>query len=247
MVKNRGVDPVLAAVSAGYETLVFMATGAALALAYSPFALSETFWNRFPASWAAIKDYRVLWPLFVMGATFATTPFSAWLFTKICRKTVPSEPPQAVCQELPLHEPKEPGATLNRQVPQEIIDSLSLPAITAGLICRGVAVNALGWACHALSLGFVLQSISKQPIDWTQFPLWLASTSLSTVAGFVVLIAPGGVGVREGLLIETLKDQPQIGPQMALIAAALLRAVWFLTELIAASVLLLANKRSRHT
>lgn len=214
LVKGSGVNPLLAGSTAAYETLVFMATGAALALASAPFALGESFWSRIPATWGWLKAYLILWPFAVMGVTFATTPLSAWLFTKICRKMAPGQS----------------------------TDGATLPAISAGLICQGIGVTMSGWACHAISLGFVLRAISPETWSRNEFPVWLASTTLSTVSGFVVLIAPGGVGVREGLLIEMLKDQPQIGPHVALIAAGLLRAVWFGTELALAGVLSMAHR-----
>ncbi len=217
LVKDAGVNPVLAGVTAAYETLVFMAAGAALALGLAPLAFGKTFWSHLPAGLSWLRDQPVLLPLIVALATFATTPFSAWLFTKIGRKAMPSQ----------------------------ASETAPPPAISAGLISQGVAVASLGWACHALSLGFVLQSISKHPFDLGQFPVWLAAVSLSTVGGFVVLIAPGGLGVREGLLIEALKDQPQIGPTLAVVAAGLLRALWFVTELIVALILYVTPKRSR--
>ena len=102
----------------------------------------------------------------------------------------------------------------------------------------------LGWICHAFSLGFVLKSLSDAPFKLTLFPVWLASASLSLVGGFVVLIAPGGIGVREGILIEALKDHPEIGPSTAVIAAGLLRVVWFVTELLTAAVLFMAKPRT---
>ena len=60
-----------------------------------------------------------------------------------------------------------------------------------------------------------------------------------------MLVAPGGLGVREGLLIEVLKDQPEIGPGLAVVAAGLLRSVWFITELTSATVFYLAGRRRR--
>ena len=95
-----------------------------------------------------------------------------------------------------------------------------------------------------MSLGCVLQSVSDSPIDLSLFPIWLASVAGSTFLGFVVLIAPGGLGVREWVLIETMKDQPLIGVERAIVAAGLLRIVWFVAELGAAAVLYAVWPRS---
>ena len=213
LAKEANVNPLLGGVTAAYETLTFMAAGAAIGLALSPMILPALVDKWLPPSPSWIRGSTYLFPGLVAFATFATTPFSSWLFTKVGRKTMTdSIHPQAIA-----------------------------PAISAGLISQGVVLTSLGWGIQALSLGCVLQSMSTVPLDLAQFPIWLAACALSTVGGFVVLLAPGGIGVREGLLIEVLKDQPQIGPATALIAAGLLRVVWFVTELIAAAIFWLAG------
>ena len=153
--------------------------------------------------------------LIVAAGTFATTPFSAWFFTRLCRRVV-------------------------REVPSDEV----LPSISGTLICKGVCATSIGWIFHALSLSFVVRSVSNDSFEISQFPISLAAATFSMVGGFVVLIAPGGLGVREGLLIEVLKDQPHVGPAIAIVVAALLRATWFLTELAAAGILFIAPKLS---
>ncbi len=219
LVKDAGIAPLTAGVAAAYETLVFMATGTALAVAFSPMAFGESFWSRLPARLSWLHENQWIVPPIVMIGTFATTPLSAWLFTRLCRKVVKTDS----------------------------TDSNVLPRISAGLVSQGVAATSLGWICHALSLGFVLQSISSRPFDLAQFPVWMASCALSTVGGFVVLIAPGGFGVREGLLIEALKGQDLISPKMALVAAGLLRAVWFTAELTSAALLMIVPRKTNRT
>ena len=61
--------------------------------------------------------------------------------------------------------------------------------------------------------------------------LTLACVSLATVAGFVSLL-PGGIGVRELVLIPLLG--PTIGPANAIIAAIVIRLVWLASELLGA-------------
>jgi uncharacterized membrane protein YbhN (UPF0104 family) len=57
---------------------------------------------------------------------------------------------------------------------------------------------------------------------------------LATVAGFVVAVLPGGLGVREGVLMSTLA--PVLGSDQAVIASLLLRLVWVAAELAAAAL-----------
>jgi hypothetical protein len=61
--------------------------------------------------------------------------------------------------------------------------------------------------------------------------------ALATSLGFLVLFAPGGLGVREGILLVILSSQPDISPQTAVVATALTRVVSFLSELAVSSIL----------
>ena len=99
----------------------------------------------------------------------------------------------------------------------------------------GWAAMAVLWGLLGLSLNSVLTGLAPgvaSPVE-----LWLVATAavaLSTVAGFLSLL-PGGLVVRELLLLELLA--PQIGESTALVAAVLLRLVWLVSEL-AVSVIL---------
>ena len=57
----------------------------------------------------------------------------------------------------------------------------------------------------------------------------IASVALATVAGFVVAVLPGGLGVREGVLMSALA--PALGSDRAVVAALVLRLVWVVAEL----------------
>jgi uncharacterized membrane protein YbhN (UPF0104 family) len=60
--------------------------------------------------------------------------------------------------------------------------------------------------------------------------------ALAPVAGFVVPVLPGGLGVREGVLMVALG--PMFGQDLAVVAALALRLVWVAAELLAAAVLM---------
>jgi hypothetical protein len=64
----------------------------------------------------------------------------------------------------------------------------------------------------------------------------IASVALATVAGFLVAVLPGGLGVREGVLMSVLA--PAIGSDQAVIASLVLRLVWVVAELVAAAILI---------
>lgn len=208
LIQQSGGNPVLAGLTAAYETLVSMAGGAAIALALAPLVIPDSLWGRMPVSIQWLRQQTLLVPLIVAVATVASTPISAWLFSRLGRKALPQ------------------GS-----------DAGQAGGITVSDVLQGVLITSMGWICHAFSLGCVLQSISTDAIDFSQFPVWLASVTLATFAGFVVLVAPGGLGVREWVLVEMLKDQPGMGAEKALVAAGMLRIVWFAAELSAAVIL----------
>lgn len=219
LLKADGVSSVMAFVAVAYETLVFMASGTILGLAVAPFALSESQWQKVPASFSTIRDNRLMFSLAVVLGGLASIPIISWLFTRIGRKLIARR------------------ATVSTQ----------LPTISVSLIGVGMVVCAVGWVCHALSLGFVISASVHSGFGLNQLPLWITASTASTVGGFIAIFAPGGIGVREGLLIELLKDQPGIGPAFAILIACLLRSVWFLVELTLTGVLYIAGDRKPET
>jgi len=123
-------------------------------------------------------------------------------------------------------------ARLARRFP--MIDSLQTPKMTMKVLAEGVLTTALGWGLFGVSLWTALAAVLPEVPDLT-LDLWLqlvGSIGLSYVAGFLVLVVPGGVGVREYFLSRLLAF---VGP-LALIdlAVLLMRLAWTTAELLAA-------------
>ena len=87
-----------------------------------------------------------------------------------------------------------------------------------------------------LSQLVVLASIGSPLRLGSEWPTVVGSVALATVAGFVVPIAPGGLGVREWVLWTALASS--IDGDRAVVAAIVLRLAWIVGELVAAAVLL---------
>lgn len=122
-----------------------------------------------------------------------------------------------------------------RMTPQGLADPDHVTRIDPKLIAAGLAVFVGCWVLLGLSLGLTLQAVSPEPVDFADLPMWTGAVSLATVIGFLAVFAPGGVGVREGLLITVLLVQPGIGEKQAVAAAVLLRLVWLVAEIFAAA------------
>jgi uncharacterized membrane protein YbhN (UPF0104 family) len=214
LLRESGCPAGVSAVTAMYETLATMGAGAAIAVALSPLATSPTLWQTLPTWLQPLGQQLVLMPALVLTVTLVSLPVIAKLFTVIAAKMTPKG-------DTPLS-PMTAAAT-----------RIGIPVKT---LLKGLAVVSVGWCLFALSLGCVLRALGATTTLVAGFPVWLAASTLSTVGGFVILIAPGGLGVREFLLMEVLHSQPNITEAQAFVAAWLLRAVWFLSELLAAAV-----------
>jgi glycosyltransferase 2 family protein len=115
----------------------------------------------------------------------------------------------------------------------------ALPRLSGGLLLRGLAWSSLGWILLGLSQLAVVRAMAVSAMArvpaFDLVPVVVAAVALATVAGFVVAVLPGGLGVREGVLMSALA--PALGSDRSVVAALVLRLVWVAAELAAAAVL----------
>lgn len=119
--------------------------------------------------------------------------------------------------------------------PRDLSGDQRVAGIDVRLIAIGLCLFVVSWSLHGLSLGCTLRAVSTNPFDLTDWPMWTGTVALSASIGFLMIFAPGGIGVREGLLIEILRDQPGIGEKTAVVVAVLLRLEWVAAEFLAAA------------
>jgi glycosyltransferase 2 family protein len=115
----------------------------------------------------------------------------------------------------------------------------ALPRLSRGLLLRGLVWSSLGWVLLGLSQlalvrGMDASAMARVPAR-NLVPVVIAAVALATIAGFVVAVMPGGLGVREGVLMSALS--PALGSDRSVVAALVLRLVWVAAELAAAAVL----------
>lgn len=82
--------------------------------------------------------------------------------------------------------------------------------------------SLLQWSAASLSLVFIVFSFSLTP-DLTTIIGLASALPAAVIVGMLALIAPGGIGVREGMLVVLCS--PLIGTDAALACALVLRAV----------------------
>jgi len=116
----------------------------------------------------------------------------------------------------------------------------ALPRLTAGLLVRGLSWSAAGWILLGFSQLAVVCAFDRAGAERLLalglVPVVVAGVALATVAGFVVAVLPGGLGVREGVLMSVLA--PALGTDASVVAALALRLVWVIAELVVAAVLI---------
>ncbi len=208
MLKGRGAAVTVSVLTATCETLMMMATGAAMAVALSPWLLHPEHTAKLPDWGRWMIGVRWLPALIVVAGCCLLAPFIAQTLTWLAVKFTP----------------------------QGMMEGENRVRITPRLVIQGLAAFAGSWMLHGLSLGLTLRAVSET-VNWTAWPVWAGGVAGATAVGFAALFAPGGLGVREGLLLEVLRIQPDVTPGQAVIVPLLLRAVWFASEICVASVL----------
>jgi len=111
-----------------------------------------------------------------------------------------------------------------------------------GTLLTGWGLMTLGWVILGLSYWATLRGMGIAGLDPVrELPRYTASVSLAMVAGFLLLVLPGGIGVREAALAELMIPHlTRLTPHAELAAwasAAVLRLVWLGAELTISGIL----------
>lgn len=131
-------------------------------------------------------------------------------------------------------------------LPFRDVDSAPMPQTTWAGLFEGWGWGGLGWCIMGLSLASMLQGVLQSPLPWDAIFLgrMAAIMGLGYVMGFVILVVPSGIGVREFflqlLLVPELQRRFDASPDdaagQALLIVLLLRASWTVAEVIAAGL-----------
>jgi uncharacterized membrane protein YbhN (UPF0104 family) len=122
--------------------------------------------------------------------------------------------------------------------------SLPLPEGLVGNFYLWIAfLYLVAWGLAGLGAWLSLRAFG--PLGLPVYPLALAAIALGTVAGFVALFAPVGLGIREGLGAVILA--PVVGAEVALLGLVLLRGITVIVDLSLALVGLVSRPRTQTT
>jgi hypothetical protein len=214
MVVPFGARGPTAAIATFYETLVMMAAGGLVAAA--GFAAGP---GSDRVELAVPLLGRVVFPIYGLAALSALVLGLAFLMVVL----PPVFTRLAGVVSLPI-----PG-----------VGPEALPRLSAWLLAQGLLWSSAGWIMLGLSQIAVVGSFAPEGARVLAapgfLPVVIGSVALATVAGFVVAVLPGGLGVREGVLMSALA--PAVGTDRSVVAALVLRLVWVGAELVSALVL----------
>jgi uncharacterized membrane protein YbhN (UPF0104 family) len=87
------------------------------------------------------------------------------------------------------------------------------------------------WLFAGMGLWFMTRTITD--VRLAQIPLFVASAALAMTVSYLMPFAPGGIGIREGIYVVTLKSV--VGPEVAIVALAM-RVIQTIVELVLAGV-----------
>jgi glycosyltransferase 2 family protein len=109
-----------------------------------------------------------------------------------------------------------------------------------GGVLIGIVANIVAWTGYGVALWLLARGLL--PDARLDLATAIAVFTASYLAGFLALLAPGGLGVREGVFIVML--QPSLGLGAATVLALASRVLLTLTELGAAAPFLLLSRRT---
>jgi uncharacterized membrane protein YbhN (UPF0104 family) len=123
-----------------------------------------------------------------------------------------------------------------------------MPPVGWRNLLEGLSMTVIAWLLMGSSLALALLAVPGIRADWGPmlFGYLTAALAVAYVAGFVVVIAPGGLGVREFLLTGCLgavvwvyHDSPgeELARGKVVLAVLLLRLAWTVAEVVLAAIL----------
>ena len=229
LIRGPNVSGGIGGMTAFYEVLTTMAAGAILAV-----ALLAGFGREASAG----LDWNGLWAVltFQPPESFNLGRWTAAAFAGMLLLAV----------GLPLVPPVFNRFAERLSLPFRGKDAPPLPKVTWGALLEGLVITSVGWLFLAGSFWTTLQAAADGRLPWSPdlMARSTASLGIAYIAGFVLLFAPGGLGVREYLLTLLLAPELADGLQVdacegrgiVVLAVLALRLTWTVAEVLAAAV-----------
>lgn len=244
LIRNHGVSFVRASIASMVEAGAVMLVGCVVTIVFAatiippdslPTWIAQTV-PRESASWSSLLIAVVI---LVLAMPVVAVPAN-WIFVRIARiveKRSRLKTSEEDSTTSPATNDPKPGV-------DKPIDS-TIGKLTWQFLVVASLMFALSWAGHGLSLLLVLRSMDPEILTLDAWIISTAAAAAGTSIGFFAIFAPGGLAVREGLIITMLA--PSLGGPLAVAAAGLYRLASLAAESLAALILYIAAPRTGKT
>ena len=238
LVKQHGVSFVRASIASIVEAGAVMLVGCVVTIVFAvtiippdslPTWVAETV-PRESTSWSGLF---MAIAVLVLAMPVVAVPAN-WIVQKITR----------IVQKRSLQQRAEEGKPSEGAEGEDSTDQ-SIGKLTWQFLVAAALMFALSWAGHGLSLLLVLRSMNPESFSLDAWVISTAAAAAGTSIGFFAVFAPGGLAVREGLIITMLA--PSMGGPIAVAAAGLYRLASLIAEAAAALILYLVRPRVGET
>ena len=118
-----------------------------------------------------------------------------------------------------------------------------VPRLDIGDLLTGIAFGSLMWLAFGLSLLLTIRAVAPINLTFSNLLLMTQLSATSIVAGFLALFAPAGIGIREGVLLESLRTVTAVPAYAAVAAPVLFRLVALAAESIASIAIWIVIRR----
>ena len=211
LAKSAGGFFGVAVFAAAVETLFMMGIGLVVGLAGLPLLFEAERLPEWAASLRWVFDSPTLWTGGVLVALFAALPVLSVVTNKVARKIIPADA-----------EPLRPVGVSTR------------------MLAVGVLLGLLMWTCLGASTLCLLEGTAADGDAVPGLVKATVATALSHSLGFLAIFVPGGIGVREMFLVESLTLGAAVASERAIAVAVGMRILWLVVEVAAAAAAYLA-------
>jgi uncharacterized membrane protein YbhN (UPF0104 family) len=238
LAKNHGVSFVRASIASIVEAGAVMLVGCVVTIVLAatiipPDSLPTWVVEIVPRESTSWSGLLMAVAVLVLAMPVVAVPAN-WIFQKITR----------IVQKRSLQKQAEEGTPSEEEANEEPIDQ-SVGKLTWQFLVAASLMFALSWAGHGLSLLLVLRSMNPESFSLDNWVISTAAAAAGTSIGFFAVFAPGGLAVREGLIITMLA--PSTGGPIAVAAAGLYRLASLVAEAAIALVLYLVPPKTDST
>ena len=238
LAKKHGVSFVRASIASVVEAGAVMLVGCVVTVVFAltvvpPDAVPTWFIDAVPRESTSWSSLLLAVVLLVLAMPIVAGPAN-WIFAKITR--IIEKRSQFVSSSDSGENVNSAEETGNQESPDPTTGKLTSQFLVAASL-----MFALSWAGHGLSLLLVLRSMNPEILTINAWTIATAAAAAGTSIGFFAVFAPGGLAVREGLIITMLA--PSMGGPIAVAAAGLYRLASLIAESIAALILYVVRPR----